>query len=125
MTVKKRRRAACNACNSRTCACTRESQFAVEGTYETKFFSAGRDFSGVIVDVGSQVKHLKIGDEVWGAIDAKRQGTHAEFCLASEKEISMKPKSVTHVEAAAMPFVAATTYSSLVSLGGLNERSTR
>jgi len=85
----------------------------------------GRDFSGVIVDVGSQVKHLKIGDEVWGAIDAKRQGTHAEFCLASEKEISMKPKSVTHVEAASMPFVAATTYSSLVSLGGLNERNTK
>jgi len=85
----------------------------------------GRDFSGVIVDVGSQVKHLKIGDEVWGAIDAKRQGTHAEFCLASEKEISMKPKSVTHVEAASLPFVAATTYSSLVSLGGLNERNTK
>jgi len=85
----------------------------------------GRDFSGEIVDVGSQVKHLKIGDEVWGAIDAKRQGTHAEFCLASEKEISMKPKSVSHVEAAALPFVAATTFSSLVLLGGLTEKIAR
>lgn len=85
----------------------------------------GRDFSGVIVDVGSQVKNLQIGDEVWGAIDAKRQGTHAEFCLASEKEISLKPKSISHAEAAALPFVAATTFSSLVSLGGLSEKITR
>jgi len=85
----------------------------------------GRDFSGVIMDVGSQVKHLKVGDEVWGAIDAKRQGTHAEFCLASEKEISMKPKSVSHAEAAALPFVAATTFSSLVLLSGLTEKSAR
>jgi len=85
----------------------------------------GRDFSGVIVDVGSQVKHLQVGDEVWGAIDAKRQGTHAEFCLASEKEISMKPKSISHVEAAALPFVAATTFASLVSLGGLSEKIAR
>ena len=86
---------------------------------------SGRDFSGVIVDVGSQVKHLQVGDEVWGAIDAKRQGTHAEFCLASEKEISMKPKSISHVEAAALPFVAATTFASLVSLGGLSEKIAR
>lgn len=85
----------------------------------------GRDFSGEVVDVGTQVKHLKVGDEVWGAIDAKRQGTHAEFCLASEKEISMKPKSISHVEAAALPFVAATTFSSLVLLGGLTEKITR
>jgi len=85
----------------------------------------GRDFSGVIVDVGSQVKHLQVGDEVWGAIDAKRQGTHAEFCLASEKEISLKPKSISHAEAAALPFVAATTFSSLVMLGGLTEKITR
>jgi len=85
----------------------------------------GRDFSGEIVDAGSQVKHLKVGDEVWGAIDAKRQGTHAEFCLASEKEISMKPKSVSHAEAAALPFVAATTFSSLVLLGGLTEKIAR
>jgi len=85
----------------------------------------GRDFSGVIVDVGSQVKHLKVGDEVFGAIDAKRQGTHAEFCLASEKEIALKPKSASHVESAALPFVAATTFSSLVMLGGLTEKSAR
>lgn len=85
----------------------------------------GRDFSGVVVDVGSQVKHVEIGDEVWGAIDAKRQGTHAEFCLASEKEISLKPKSLTHVEAASLPFVAATTFSSLVLLGGLTEKIAR
>jgi len=85
----------------------------------------GRDFSGEIVDVGSQVKNLQVGDEVWGAIDAKRQGTHAEFCLASEKEISLKPKSVSHAEAASLPFVAATTFSSLVMLGGLTEKIAR
>ena len=79
----------------------------------------------MIVDVGSQVKNLQVGDEVWGAIDAKRQGTHAQFCLASEKEISLKPKSISHTEAAALPFVAATTFSSLVMLGGLTEKITR
>lgn len=82
----------------------------------------GRDFSGTVIDVGHQVKGYQAGDEVWGAIDAKRQGTHAEFCLASDKEISLKPKTLTHVEAASMPFVATTTFASLVHLGGLTEK---
>jgi len=85
----------------------------------------GRDFSGVVVDVGAEVKKYKAGDEVWGAINAKRQGTHAEFCIASETEMSKKPSAITHTEAAAIPFVAATTFASLVNNGGITEKNAK
>ncbi|XP_076308647.1 NAD(P)H oxidoreductase RTN4IP1, mitochondrial-like [Tachypleus tridentatus] len=79
----------------------------------------GRDFSGVVIDTGHSVKNFKPGDEVWGAIGAQRQGTHAEFVLAADSSVSHKPKSISHVEAASIPYVATTVWSALCVVGGL------
>ncbi|CAN9502007.1 unnamed protein product [Ophioblennius macclurei] len=81
----------------------------------------GRDVSGVVMECGLDVKYFKEGDEVWAAIPPWKQGSLAEFVLLSANEISFKPKSLSHTEAAALPYVAATAWSALVNTGGLNK----
>ncbi|KAK3098765.1 hypothetical protein FSP39_022868 [Pinctada imbricata] len=84
----------------------------------------GRDFSGEVVEVGREVKNYKPGDEVWGAYFAHLQGTHAEFAVAPSNTVSPKPSSLSHVEAASIPYVASTACTALCSVGELTERKT-
>ncbi|XP_071376212.1 reticulon-4-interacting protein 1 homolog, mitochondrial isoform X2 [Centroberyx affinis] len=79
----------------------------------------GRDVSGVVMECGLDVKYFKEGDEVWAAIPPWKQGSLAEFVVLSANEVSRKPKSLSHAEAAAVPYVAATAWSALVNTGGL------
>ncbi|KAI4801749.1 hypothetical protein KUCAC02_019624 [Chaenocephalus aceratus] len=79
----------------------------------------GRDVSGVVVDCGSEVTHVAPGDEVWAAVPPWKQGSLAEFVTLTEYEVSHKPKSVSHAEAASIPYVANTALSALVNAGGL------
>ncbi|CAB1335019.1 unnamed protein product [Coregonus sp. 'balchen'] len=100
----------------------------------------GRDMSGVIMECGLDVApaYFKEGDEVWAAIPPWKQGSLAEFVVLSANEIcdlllspecailcpsqvSKKPKCLSHIEAAAVPYVAATALSALVNTGGLNK----
>ncbi|XP_041721490.2 reticulon-4-interacting protein 1 homolog, mitochondrial [Coregonus clupeaformis] len=79
----------------------------------------GRDVSGVVVDCGSGVTHFKPGDEVWAAIPPWKQGSLAEMVNLTEYEVSHKPRSLSHMEAVSIPYVAATALSALVNAGGL------
>lgn len=79
----------------------------------------GRDVSGLVVDCGSEVTHFNPGDEVWAAVPPWKQGSLAEFVILTEYEVSLKPKSLSHVEAASIPYVASTALSALVNAGGL------
>ncbi|XP_026884580.2 reticulon-4-interacting protein 1 homolog, mitochondrial [Electrophorus electricus] len=81
----------------------------------------GRDVSGVIMECGLDVSYFKPGDEVWAAVPPWKQGSLAEFVVLSANEVSHKPKSLSHVEAACMPYVASTAWSVLVNTGGLNK----
>lgn len=81
----------------------------------------GRDVSGVIMECGLDVKYFRERDEVWAAIPPWKQGSLAEFVVLSANEISHKPKSMSHTEAAAIPYVAATAWSALVNTGGLRK----
>jgi len=81
----------------------------------------GRDFSGVIVDVGMTASNeYKIGDEVWGATFPSSQGSHADFVTASTLTIAKKPKSLKHTEASSIPFIGLTAWSSLMLSAGLS-----
>uniref|UniRef100_A0A6Q2WU18 NAD(P)H oxidoreductase RTN4IP1, mitochondrial n=1 Tax=Esox lucius TaxID=8010 RepID=A0A6Q2WU18_ESOLU len=79
----------------------------------------GRDVSGVVVDCGSGVTHFTPGDEVWAAVPPWKQGSLAELVSLSEYEVSHKPSSLSHTEAASVPYVASTALSALVNAGGL------
>ncbi|XP_077408536.1 NAD(P)H oxidoreductase RTN4IP1, mitochondrial-like [Vanacampus margaritifer] len=79
----------------------------------------GRDVSGVVVDCGAEVAHFVPGDEVWAAVPPWKQGSLAEFVNLTEIEVSHKPKCLSHMEAASIPYVASTALSALVNAGGL------
>ncbi|XP_076604803.1 NAD(P)H oxidoreductase RTN4IP1, mitochondrial [Chaetodon auriga] len=81
----------------------------------------GRDVSGVIMECGLDVKYFRERDEVWAAIPPWKQGSLAEFVVLSANEVSHKPKSLSHTEAAAIPYVATTAWSALVNTGGLSK----
>ncbi|CAG5866194.1 unnamed protein product [Menidia menidia] len=81
----------------------------------------GRDVSGVVMECGLDVKYFRERDEVWAAIPPWKQGSLAEFVVLSANEISHKPKTLSHIEAAAIPYVAATAWSALVNTGGLSK----
>ncbi|KAG9268286.1 reticulon-4-interacting protein 1, mitochondrial [Astyanax mexicanus] len=81
----------------------------------------GRDLSGEIMECGLDVSYFKPGDEVWAAVPPWKQGSLAEFVVVSANEVSHKPKSLSHVDAASIPYVAATAWSALVNTGGLNK----
>uniref|UniRef100_A0A8P4GCA0 NAD(P)H oxidoreductase RTN4IP1, mitochondrial n=1 Tax=Dicentrarchus labrax TaxID=13489 RepID=A0A8P4GCA0_DICLA len=81
----------------------------------------GRDVSGVIMECGLDVKYFRERDEVWAAIPPWKQGSLAEFVVLSANEVSHKPKSLNHTQAAAIPYVATTAWSALVNTGGLSK----
>ncbi|XP_057714823.1 reticulon-4-interacting protein 1 homolog, mitochondrial isoform X1 [Corythoichthys intestinalis] len=81
----------------------------------------GRDVSGVIMECGLDVKYFKERDEVWASIPPWKRGSLAEFVVLSANEVSLKPKTLSHTEAAAIPYVANTAWSALVNTGGLTK----
>ena len=92
--------------------------------YNVKEFPivTGRDCSGVVVKTGQGVRRFKVGDEVWCAKWVLDKGTHAEYCLASQSEVSLKPKTLSHLEAASIPYVACTSWTALVSRAGIDPK---
>ncbi|KAH1128785.1 hypothetical protein J1N35_000163 [Gossypium stocksii] len=79
----------------------------------------GYDVAGVVVKVGSQVKNLKVGDEVYGnihekALDHPKQyGTLAEYTAVEERLLAPKPKNLSFAEAALLPVAIGTAYEGL------------
>jgi NADPH:quinone reductase-like Zn-dependent oxidoreductase len=73
----------------------------------------GSDFSGEIVTVGSGVSELHGGDQVYGATNPCFIGAYAEYALASAEMVSIKPTSLTHVEAASLPVISVTAWQAL------------
>ncbi|KAK7487754.1 hypothetical protein BaRGS_00021021 [Batillaria attramentaria] len=74
----------------------------------------GRDFSGVVIETGRAV---------YGALSAYRQGSHAQFTVASDSEIAKKPQVLSHTEAASIPYVATTSWAALCTIGELSEKN--
>jgi NADPH:quinone reductase-like Zn-dependent oxidoreductase len=73
----------------------------------------GRDFSGVISALGAGVTDLRIGDEVFGVLEAGRDGTYAEKVAIGAAIVAKKPSALSHVDAAAL---ALTGLTALVSV---------
>lgn len=73
----------------------------------------GWDAAGVVEAVGDGVSLFEPGDKVWyaGAID--RAGSNAEFQVVDERIVSRMPKSLSFVEAAAMPLTSITAWEML------------
>lgn len=58
----------------------------------------GRDVSGEVAGVGSSVKSLVVGQDVFGALHPTAvRGTYADYAVLSEDELTSKPPALTHV----------------------------
>jgi NADPH:quinone reductase-like Zn-dependent oxidoreductase len=69
----------------------------------------GNDVAGVVIDVGSSAKRLKVGDKVYGNQNGDG-GTYAEYVRGNESQFALKPNNLTMVEAAAVPLACETSY---------------
>ena len=79
----------------------------------------GWDVSGVVEAIGTGVSRFKKGDEVYSEPDASRDGAYADYIVVRESEVALKPKSLHHVRAAAVPLVALTAWQALFDAGQL------
>jgi NADPH:quinone reductase-like Zn-dependent oxidoreductase len=73
----------------------------------------GRDFSGVVSEVGAGVTDLKIGDAVFGVLDQGIEGTYAEKVAIKADLVAKKPASLSHAEAAALGLISLTALTGL------------
>jgi NADPH2:quinone reductase len=74
----------------------------------------GFDVSGVVRGYGQAVTGFKIGDEIYAAPSLVRNGANAEFVCVDARTAALKPKSLDHVESAALPLVTLTAWEGLL-----------
>ncbi len=82
---------------------------------------SGHDVAGVVTRVGSRVRQLKVGDEVYSRVPDRRIGTLAQFIAVTESDVAPKPANLTMEEAAAIPLVGLTAWQALVEIAHLQK----
>ncbi|HEY4666247.1 MAG TPA: NAD(P)-dependent alcohol dehydrogenase [Anaerolineales bacterium] len=75
----------------------------------------GSDVAGRVEAVGENVKQFRPGDEVFGCA----AGSFAEYALAREAYLALKPANRSFEEAAAVPVAALTALQGLRDAGGI------
>jgi NADPH:quinone reductase-like Zn-dependent oxidoreductase len=69
----------------------------------------GVDYAGTVEAVGKNITEFKPGDEVYG----NRFGAFAEYVVASDKSLALKPATLTFEQAASLPVAALTALQAL------------
>lgn len=78
----------------------------------------GRDISGVVEAVGPDVARFAVGDAVYALLDLDHGG-YAEYVTAQAEQIALKPTTLDHIHAAAVPLAALTAWQGLFDHGKL------
>jgi NADPH:quinone reductase-like Zn-dependent oxidoreductase len=73
----------------------------------------GRDFSGIVSQVGAGVTDFKVGDAVFGVTDVGIEGAYAEKIAIKAAIVAKKPASLSHAEAAALGLVSLTALTAI------------
>jgi NADPH:quinone reductase-like Zn-dependent oxidoreductase len=97
-----------------------------EGARREKFpvnlpLTLGWDVSGIIEKVGDNVHRFKPGDEVYGRPDPTKNGAYAEYIVVKANQLGLKPKSIDHINAAAVPLAGLTAWQGLFDHGHLQK----
>ncbi|MEN9229550.1 MAG: zinc-binding dehydrogenase [Thermostichus sp. DG02_5_bins_236] len=79
----------------------------------------GCDGAGVVVAVGAAVQRFRVGDEVYFCYGGlgDRGGCYAEYTVVPEVALAHKPKSLSFVQAAALPLAVITAWEALGDRG--------
>ncbi len=79
----------------------------------------GWDVSGIVEATGVNATRFKVGDAVFSRPDIKRNGSYSEYIAIREHELAHKPKTISYVEAAALPLVGITAWEALFNTAKL------
>ena len=100
-----------------------------EGLRKEKFptdfpLTLGWDVSGVIEEMGNDVHNLHLGDKVYSRPDPTRNGTYAEYVTVKADQVGLRPQTLDHVQAAAVPLSGLTAWQGLFDHGHLEPGQT-
>jgi NADPH:quinone reductase-like Zn-dependent oxidoreductase len=84
----------------------------------------GHEVSGVVAALGFGTAGLAVGDEVFGLTDQLRDGAAAEYVAVEARNLALKPRTVDHVHAAAVPRAGLTAWQGLFDHGQLAKGQT-
>ncbi len=79
----------------------------------------GCDIAGVVEMAGKNISRFKAGDEVMGDISACGMGGFAEYTVARETSLILKPRRIPFETAAAIPLTSVTALQGLRDAGGI------
>ena len=78
----------------------------------------GRDFSGTVESCGAGVQGVRKGDAVFALLGRDR-GAYAQYVVAKPTEFTAKPRTLDHIQAAAVPLAALTAWQGIFDQGKL------
>jgi NADPH:quinone reductase-like Zn-dependent oxidoreductase len=84
----------------------------------------GHEVSGVVAALGFGTAGLAVGDEVFGLTDQLRDGAAAEYVAVEARNLALKPRTVDHAHAAAIPRAGLTAWQGLFEHGKLAKGQT-
>lgn len=87
------------------------------GLFKPKNKIPGMDVAGRVEAVGKNVMKFQAGDEVYGDLSSCGGGSFAEYVVAPEKVLGLKPANLAFEEAAAFPMAAVTALQGLRDMG--------
>lgn len=108
----------------KACSLNFPDTLIIQGLYQFKPdlpFTPGSDIAGVVLEIGSGVKHLKVGDEVFGFT---LTGGFAEEAIVDAKTIFPKPPNMSFPIAASFLLAYGTSYHAIVDRARLKEGET-
>ena len=83
-------------------------------------YGIGFDFCGRVIDIGSKVTKFKVGDEIVGK---SLDGSLQELTICNENHAFLKPKNLSHTQAASLFLAGLTSLQSLIFYGSLEGKS--
>jgi NADPH:quinone reductase-like Zn-dependent oxidoreductase len=82
----------------------------------------GCDIAGKIEEIGKNVKHLQVGDDVFGDLAEEGWGAFAEYTCACENELALKPSNMTFEQAACLSHGGNLAVQGLIDYGKIRSR---
>jgi NADPH:quinone reductase-like Zn-dependent oxidoreductase len=79
------------------------------------------EFSGVVAAIGADVEDVSIGEPVFALTSFDRDGAAADYTVVPAAVLAPKPRTLGHVESAAIPLAALSAWQALFDNGRLAE----
>jgi NADPH:quinone reductase-like Zn-dependent oxidoreductase len=81
----------------------------------------GADIAGTIESVGKEVTLFSPGDEVFADLSGSGFGGFAEYAVAPEKQLALKPGNLSFAETAALPLASVTALQAIRDKGMISK----